>query len=439
MSKNKKANNAMPKGKKAKSKTQPKNAPRAESIAVVQKAGPRVPRTTQMGNGTVVTHTETYGVNVTGSDPFNVFATWAVQPGIKSYSRGSPLGQWLPEIAQNFDNYEIEHLRFKFRTACSTLTTGLAVFGYEPNPEGTLPQTYQEMRNMYSVDGSVHANLTFDVSPKVRRKLLIRKTAVVNLPSYDAGKVYFGTIGVTGSALIGFVDVEYRIRLTNPQSSVTSSDPIPLNNQLPFPVQRWALDMASLTAVNVGTSCAQVCESFIGSATSSGAPLFSRATRLVGSMSTTIDSGVFSGGAFTGNVFVAQSSGRYRIKFSPRLDWQDLKMFALLPFSSSVSSTTMTRCQYQVLDSISAGSFTTLPCQVYAHRGFTGVVTGDPDPGTDVWPSFEWEVMLNAGDDLLICLGNLSYNGVSSSATVTGRSGLGVTEVLVTYLGSLLA
>ena len=49
-----KSNNAMPKGKKAKGKNVPKTAPRAESIAVVQKAGPRIPRTTQMGNGTGV-------------------------------------------------------------------------------------------------------------------------------------------------------------------------------------------------------------------------------------------------------------------------------------------------------------------------------------------------------------------------------------------------
>ena len=175
--------------------------PRAEAIALVSKSGPRIPKTVSSGNGTIVTHTETYGVNVTGSDPFTVFATWALQPGLKSYSRGSPLGQWLPEIAQNFDNYEIESLRFKFRSACSTLTTGLAVFGFEPNPEGAVPSTYQEMRNMYSVDGSVHANLTFDVSSRVRKKLLIRKGSVVNLPSYDAGKVYFFGPIVTGKQI----------------------------------------------------------------------------------------------------------------------------------------------------------------------------------------------------------------------------------------------
>ena len=205
----------------------------AEPIANVSKQGNRTPKTIATAKGTVVSHTETYGVNVTGSDPFQVFATWALNPGLSSFNKGSPLGQWLPQIAQNFDNYEIEMLKFKFRTACSTLTTGLAVFGFEPNPEGSVPTTYQEMRNMYSSDGSVHANLVFDVSSRVRRKLLIRKGSVVNLPSYDAGKVYFSTIGVTGNALIGFVDVEYRIRLTNPQSSVTTITPVV--NSLPTP------------------------------------------------------------------------------------------------------------------------------------------------------------------------------------------------------------
>ena len=244
---------------------------KTESVAMVQKSGPRQPKTTMSRNATVVTHTETYGANVVGTSDFSLVSTWALQPGLSTYSRGSPLGQWLPQIAQNFDNYEIESLKFKFRTACSTLTTGLVVFGFEPNPEGTAPTTYQELRNMYSVDGSAHANLVFDVSNKVKRRLLIRKTTVNNLPSYDAGRVYMATIGVNDSSLVGFVDVEYRIRLINPQSATTSNEPAALIAIKPTAMQRWSCTFAGdAECASQATACYNA---LLANCSNAGAPL----------------------------------------------------------------------------------------------------------------------------------------------------------------------
>ncbi len=438
MSKNKKANKMAPKG--AKRKVKMANQTSKETIAVASKSGPRIPRTIQSGNGTVVTHTETYGLNVTGTDPFSIFATWAVQPGLKTYSRGSPLGQWLPEIAQNFDNYEIESLRFKFRTACSTLTTGLAVFGFEPNPEGVAPTTYQELRNMYSADASVHTNLTFDVSSRCRKKLLIRKGGVVNLPSYDAGKVYFATIGVTGNALIGFVDVEYRVRLTNPQASVTSSSLVPVNPLLPLPVQRYAWDASGMPSVDCSANSDEAFSRFLGGATTTGAVSMTQvAPRNYDALNVNLDGGCkFVHGSRTlYNQLVFNYSGRYRIRFNPKWDWKDLNMFAIVPFGSGLG-TTMTRRQYQVYNSIDGAGLTDLPCQIYTHRGFTGVATLDPDPGTDVWPSMEWDINVTASDDMTIMVGFLDYNSKSTAATVIGRSGLGTSELLITYLGPIV-
>lgn len=434
MSKNKKANKVAPKGAKRKNKMA--NS-KAETIAVSNKSGPRVPRAVQSGNGTVVTHTETYGVNVTGSDPFSVFATWALQPGLKTYSRGSPLGQWLPEIAQNFDTYEIEQLRFKFRTACSTLTTGLAVFGFEPNPEGTSPTTYQELRNMYSADVSVHSNLTFDVSSRCRKKLLIRKGGVVNLPSYDAGKVYFATIGVTGNALIGFVDVEYRIRLSNPQASITSSTLVPVNPQLPLPTQRYVLDASVMPSVDCSASSDEAFSRFIGSAVTTGAVSLTKvAARNYLATNVNLDNGCkFVHGARTlYNQLIFNYSGRFRVRFNPKWDWKDLNMFAIVPFGGG-PGVAMSRYNYQVYNNIDGSGMADLPCQIYTHRGFTGVATLDPDPGTDVWPSMEWDVNVVASDGMIIMIGFLDYNGKSTAATVTGRAGLGNTELLITYLG----
>lgn len=90
----------------------------SNSISINNKTGARRPKTMTSGNSTILTHTETYGVNITGSSDYETFATFAVQPGISTYSRGLPLGQWLPQIAANFDNYEIISLKFTYRRPC---------------------------------------------------------------------------------------------------------------------------------------------------------------------------------------------------------------------------------------------------------------------------------------------------------------------------------
>lgn len=435
--KTKKGSMAMPVKRKLKIQ------PRQESVAIVQKSGPRMPKTITKGNGTVVSHTETYGVNITGSDPFALSATWAIQPGLKTYSRGSPLGVWLPEIAQNFDNYEIESLKFKFRSACSTLTTGLAVFGYEPNPEGVAPATYQELRNMHSVDGSVHANLVFDVTSKVRRRLLIRKGNVVNLPSYDAGRVYFGTIGVGNNALVGFVDVEYRVRLMNPQASITSTAPVLANPLLPLPAQWLSWDASGMVELNVATNSLEPWQWFCdgiaaGGGTNQGAQLMAPTSRYYDALSATYASGckyVIPVGSGKSSLRVV-NSGNYRVSFTPRWDWYDLKMYALAPFRSPNSPGAVTPCYTQVFTQLD-GVAGTIDVDHKTHRGFTGTATLDPNPGTDVWPTFTWEVMLYADDDFQVLVGQLLYNDASTDAKVRGRTNLGRTTLKIEYLGSI--
>nr|WRQ65785.1 structural protein [Tolivirales sp.] len=428
-------------GKKKPNVPRPKASPQSEAVAVVQKSGARMPKTVQAGAGTVVTHTETYGINVTGTNQFSVFANWALQPGIKTYSRGTPLGQWLPEIAQNFDNYEILQLKFRFRTACSTLTPGLAAFAYEPNPDGSVPTTFQELRNMYSVDGSVHSNLSFDISNKVHKKLLVRKTNVVNLPSYDAGRVYFSTIGVTDSALVGFIDVEYKVRLTNPQASITSTVVIPANPMLPIPTQRWTYNYGAEAVANCATACDFPSIAFASNASSVGAPLFTKTNRAFNSLDVEPEAGCkfVHPGRSSVATLIAITAGRYRLRFTPKWDWEDLKMFCLCPFVSASGDQQQSRGEYQVFADITTGTVTNLPASVYTHRGFTGTAVGDPNPGTDVWPSFVWEVNLAAGDDVAILVGNLLYNSVSGTAGVTGRSNLGLTELVVEYLGTIIS
>nr|WRQ65794.1 RNA-dependent RNA polymerase [Tolivirales sp.] len=416
------------------------NKSKSEPVAVVSRSGPRVPRTRQVLGGTVVSHTETYGVNVTGSAPFAIFSTWAIQPGLREFSRGAPLGAWLGQIAQNFDNYEIQKLKFKFRTACSTLTTGLAVFGYEPNPEGSLPTTYQEIRNMLSVDGSVHANLEFDVSSKVNRRLLIRKSNVVNLPSYDAGKVYFATIGVNDNSLVGFIDVEYQVKLVNPQSAVTTSDPVPVVVYKAPPTQRTSVVYASsnLGDTNVVGSGDGPCNVMGANAANEGASLMDWVANDFQAHEQD-----FNGCKFKTDVRASgywslkpRVAGRYRLKLNAKIGYEDLKMFCIAPFRKRNPGEVEQLCTYTVYNQIDGGTVASLPVEIFNHRGFTGVATLDPNPGTEVWPAWEWVVDVVPADYIRFKFGYLTYNSVSTTtANVRGYDGLGKSTLTIEYLG----
>lgn len=413
-----------------------------ETVAVTNRSGPRQPKTTMTNGATVVTHTETFGTNVVGSSAFSLTDTWAIQPGISTYSRGEPMGVWLPQIAQNFDHYEIESLRFKFRTACSTLTPGLGIFAYEPNPEAFAPSTYQEMRNMYSIDSSIHSNFVLDVSSRCKGRRLTRRGNVVNLPTYDMGKVYFGTIGVTDGALCGFIDVEYKIRLINPQSANSLVASATVLSVGAVAKQRYTVDASTFGVVNAASDCMGYTSTILAAATSSGCPLTTVVTRSVAVATQTVEgANIFvAPGSGSNRVLQFTRAGRYRITFQPRLDWEDLKMFALGIFRVLSDNTHATGAVQTVYTDLNGATTTALTAPIYAHRGFTGTAVGDPNPGTDMFPVFVWDVdALTDAYQFVLKIGVLSYNSVSTTtANLQGRSGLGLTKIDIDYLGPLI-
>lgn len=387
-------------------------------------------------NGTVVSHTETYGVGVSGSNLFELTSTWAVQPGIRSYSSGTPLGTWLPQIAGNFDNYEVMKLKFHYRTACSTLERGIVMMAYEPNPDGTAPASYQDVRNMHSVDGTAHANLTFDVTPKVRgRKLLTRRGPVFSLPNYDLGKVYLATIGCTDDVILGFVDVEYVIRLSNPQSSSSTTSSVPPSFPYPVSLLRWDVgNISSGETDDVGVDRgAYPFSRGINTATNYGAQLFTSVTT-----SFPVDfawgGDRFKNGPGAINCLQVNSSGRYRVSCNMPYDFQDLRTFSVCPFVKRGANGFV--AQRAVAKTIGAAEYVLIDCVPFSFRGFSGVATGDPNPATDMAANGEWEIQLQAGDVLMILIGIRSYNFSTVNMTVKYASGLGAGWAMFEYLGA---
>nr|WRQ65951.1 structural protein [Tolivirales sp.] len=415
------------------------NRPAGNIVSTNTYAGKRTPMTTMQGGSTIVSHTETYGINVTGSSEFEVFSNWALQPAISNYSRGSPLGSWLPQIAGNFDNYEIQSLKFSYRAACSTLEPGLIVFGFEPNPEGSVPSTYQELRNMLSIDGSVHANASFDVSSKVRRPLLTRKGGVINLPSYDAGRVFFGTIGCTEGAKLGFIDVHYKIRLFNPQSDKSTTIPSVTYSPL-VPTYRLTHLPSSDININVSTSCAQTMAVFTNGGVISGATDMFNISGAAGVFDVTTQAGcryVNNAVQTSWRGLAAVHSGRYQVRIGIAADFRDLRLFCLVPFTRSLAGS-FAVSKFSTLANVAGTGTTQLDCLSAVHRGFTGVVTADPDPGTDMGLYASWLVDLEAGEALYPMVGFRTYNNVSNNdTTVIFRAGLGPSYIEVDFIGPL--
>lgn len=434
------------KGKK-KSKNNNNNDKKSDGMVSVSnntisqntKAGARRPMTRSVANGTVLTHTETYGVNITGSAAFETIATFAVQPGITTYQRGSPLGQWLPQIAQNFDNYEIQSLKFNFRSACSTLEPGLVVMGFEPNPEGTTPSSYQELRNMYSVDGSVHANLSLDVSRLVRRPLLIRKRAVINLPSYDAGKIYISTIGCTDNAKLGFVDVSYSIRLFNPQSSNTTTSSIPVVFSPCSPCQLIRVTGVSSSTINVADNSNDVLSTLLNNAlTIAGSTLVLSGAFAAPAMDHNYNGFRFKDVAAVRNHWQILSSGRYRLKYDLNLDFQDLGLFCSAPFTR-LPAQSWTIAQRQIVNFTDGTDVSYIDVTPMGHRGFSGTAVGDPNPATDLPMWGDYEIACVAGSFLTVAVGVQTYNNISTTTAnvkfVAGRGYQGT--FTLNYLGPL--
>lgn len=291
---------------------------------------------------------------------------------------------------------------------------------------------------MYSTDGSAHANLTFDVTSKVRKQLLIRKGNVNNLPSYDAGKVYFGTIGVNEGALVGFVDVEYKVKLMSPQSAITSNVINPITVIGALPTWRYEVNASGIGDVNSATSCLELMHTgLLSGGTITGAPLVSIQSFNFPALDKTYRGCTFKNGAVTNALRMHHPvNGRYRMRLDLKIGYEDLKMFAV----TLIHPGDGTQAKRKIYASIDGSTTLDIPVDVYTHRGFTGTAVSDPNPGTEVWPVYTFDYDITSGYSApAIAIGVVPYNSVSTTtANCRGYTGLGTSVVTVEYLGALI-
>jgi len=211
--------NASKQPKKGRKRTEPRQVSKT-SLAINTKTRNVAPRILSSSVGTVVSHREILMDSVSVSPTFSITSTVSAQPGISTYSHGSPLGTWLPKVAGEYDMYCFESLKVHFTTSASSLQKGTVFIGFDPNPDSSAPASFSDLRNMaYAVTGPARENLVLDVTPIVSgKKLLTRTRAVTSYPNYDVGRFFLGSTLGDGAA-VGYYEVEYKVRLLNPQTS----------------------------------------------------------------------------------------------------------------------------------------------------------------------------------------------------------------------------
>lgn len=401
--------------------------------------------------GTVVSHTEIIKENLTVSSAFTVSDLYAVQPALTAYSHGSPLGAWLAGVAKEYDNYEFETLRVHFKTTCSSLTNGQVIMAYDPNPEGTPPATFQSARNAALCQtGPVRENVTLDLTPQVKgRKLLTRSNAVSSYPAYDAGRFIVATSSGVDNTSVGFLEIEYVVRLSNPQTS-PAIETQSVYTLTPKEQRQWNSGISTLYYGNntANASCSSMTY-YLSSAPSS----------VMGSALITAVSGVqrtsdlnwtspSSGAQYnlkSGiqlHTFKFKRTGLYRVRVVVPGDWQNLAEFATeivrFPKSSSLATATPTYTTDVGVDSL--GNPVGVYSQYYAWRGFKTLDTVGASENCDMALDLDTQVYVADADDwfsLFIGIRPVATIAENGTATyISSSNSAGIPRASFEYLGA---
>lgn len=424
---------------------------RGAALSVNNTIRARPAKLSTTAKGTVVSHTEIIKENLTVSSAFTVADLYAVQPALTAYSHGSPLGAWLAGVAKEYDNYEFESLRVHYKTTCSSLTNGQIIMAYDPNPDGAPPATFQSARNAALCQtGPVRENVTLDLTPQVRgRKLLTRSNAVSSYPAYDAGRFIIATSSGVDNTSVGFLEIEYVVRLSNPQTSPA------IETQTIFtltPKEQRSWNAGTLTYFFGNTSSSTNCSAlnyYISD--SAGTVLGTPLTTVVSGVARTADinwTSPSSGAQYslkTGlnlHTFKFKRPGLYRVRVVVPGDWQNLAEFAteVVRFSKTASLATAVPTYTTDVGVDALGNPVGVYSQYYAWRGFKTLDTIGASENCDLALDLDTQVYVaDADDKFALFIGIRPVSGIAENGTATyisSSNSAGIPRATFEYLGA---
>lgn len=429
-------------------------------LAVNVKSVNRGATMTSINGVTVVSHREVVQEGLLGNDVFGVNTIIALQPAISTYSRGSPLGTWLNKIASEYDNYEFTTLKLHYVPTCASTQAGLVILSVDPNPDSAPPDTFSSMKNAKNtVSGPVRERLVLDLMPAIgRKKLLTRDTPVTSYPLYDAGRAFIATTAGNDTP-VGYVEIEYVIRLSNPQTgprvgfqeSVAQIPPgvyYSGNAQIGTPgTQRFVGTASANSAATI------YMQDVIHSATYKAGYTTLAPTTTITRTSTLAWVSPYSGVTYRHTnisqipmtYWTMSLGGRYRFTAKLPADWQNFVTFGgeLVTWGvqGAVGSPNIANGAPSVaLDKIrnSSGGLDIIPATYSGWRGFRSTATGGTDDD-DIVPEMDVTFVADAGERISLFLGVRNDTNIAENADAwflyDSRSGL--PQAKLEYLGAV--
>lgn len=162
-----------------------------------------------------VMHREYVGDIGTNTSGFGIVNILQLNPGLLS------CGQWLSQIAGNFECYEFHKLRYVYQAAVPTSTAGTLFMAIDYDAADPAPATKTElMSNPSAISCSIWASTSLEYDCSKTRYMSNRFTRISSvsgdIKTYDAGNLYFAIEGAAASSP-GNIYVEYDVSLRLPQ------------------------------------------------------------------------------------------------------------------------------------------------------------------------------------------------------------------------------
>lgn len=181
------------------------------------------PRMYGSKHGVRVVHSE-YIADIVGTN-----TNFSVNPFINGQSVNPGLSScfvWLNSLANSFESYKFNSLRFEYKPRCSTALAGTVLMAIDFDNHDSPPGSKAAIMSYdNAVSSSAWSPCTF-VAPKVdlnkRKSYFTRNGAIpsgADSNLYDVGTLYVATAGATGTAAAwGELYVHYDVTLTTPQN-----------------------------------------------------------------------------------------------------------------------------------------------------------------------------------------------------------------------------
>lgn len=175
------------------------------------------PKTTYAANGDIIVSHREYIVDIAGSVAF-ASNSFGVNPGLAG------VFPWLCGVAQRYESYRFDKLRFCFETESPTSATGsvLLAIDYDASDDAPLSKTqvmaYRSCVRSPPWSDCCNDSLAEDIQK--RKSYYVRAGALAanqDIKLYDTGNFFLCTVGQANTNIVGEVYVEYVIRLMTPQ------------------------------------------------------------------------------------------------------------------------------------------------------------------------------------------------------------------------------